>query len=626
MQTSDHSPPQPVTWRALELLIAMSSVCVALWYCLSILAQPAQRGMAVDEMTRAVNKYITAPDTTPRGIRYRWVPAAVPVTLPLPFAQHIVRFDSWVWPGATRFRLDIGARSYEIPVTVAEQPRRYQVYLPPTADQSAVTISMQVDGAKPFWAFSGMDVIPLTRLPHPQILALYLFLTALVSVLARRWRIPWGGAVLVSQVCIVVWALQTTPIAIYLPQTLARSDRAALVTGLVLTVGVIAAAPAARPWFARATRPQRITLLSTALICVAPLIATLYGPEPLSERVTENRRLTAFPSTIPTDMAAVSAAAIQTEQWLSDHYGWRSLFIRAKNELDYRVFGTSSRVYYGSNDFIYMRRWTDERFPALDSALRDPARRARLTARIRERVALYRDLGIRPIMVIAPSKEIIYPEHLPWYVPRYDTTLLREYIAELNAAGIEVIDGEQLLLAEKAHQPLLFHKQDFHWNRVAAHLVADEVQRRVSQTFPPVRAFAREVQIVTAPSPFADRDFAARWFDRYAVPPGVDIALPLPVGGEWRNTTDLGVAMDVWEGPTDQTAFPGQNLHIVGDSFSVRFIGAGFEYGFPRIYRSFFPTDAAAYPQWLRDHSISVVLWQLRDGGLTYFLDGLAEQ
>ncbi|MFM2032817.1 MAG: hypothetical protein RLZZ297_1582, partial [Chloroflexota bacterium] len=333
-----------------------------------------------------------------------------------------------------------------------------------------------------------------------------------------------------------------------------------------------------------------------------------------------------FPTALPQNMTEVAAAAVQTEQWLSDHYGWRSLLIRAKNELDYRVFGTSSRVYFGSDDVIYMRRWTDERLPALDAVLHDPSRRAALTERIRARIAFYRAQGIRPIMVVAPSKELIYPEYLPWYVPRYDSTALRAYIAELNAQGIEVIDGEQLLLAAKPTQPMLFHKQDFHWNRVAAHLVADEVLSRVSTTIPPVRPFRQTVTVVSAPSPFADRDFAALWFDRYDVPAGYDIELPLPAGGEWQHGSALGVAMDSWENPTAPVAYPNQNLHIVGDSFSVRFIGAGFEYGFPAVYRSFYPADAAAYPAWLREHNIGVVLWQLRDGGLTYFLDGLAEQ
>jgi alginate O-acetyltransferase complex protein AlgJ len=347
--------------------------------------------------------------------------------------------------------------------------------------------------------------------------------------------------------------------------------------GIVLTVAVLLWAPRARPWFRSASQAQRVTLLTTSMVCVAPVVALLYGPEPLTQRVTENRRLTAFPSAIPGDMAALADTTIQTEQWLSDHFGWRSLLIRTKNELDYRIFGTSSRVYYGSDDVIYMRRWSDERFPDLDAVLRDPQRRGLLLQRMRDRVAMYRAAGIVPIVVIAPSKEVIYPEYLPWYVAPYDTMLLRAFIVDLRAAGVTVIDAEQLLLDAKPQQPLLFHKQDFHWNSLAAHLVADAVLAEVAQVIPAQRPWRVPYRVVTAPSPFADRDFAGLLLDRYDVPAGVDIALDLPVTGEWRNTVVMGNAMDIWENTDPQVAFPAINLQIVGDSFSIRFIGAGFE-------------------------------------------------
>jgi hypothetical protein len=88
----------------------------------------------------------------------------------------------------------------------------------------------------------------------------------------------------------------------------------------------------------------------------------------------------------------------------------------------------------------------------------------------------------------------------------------------------------------------------------------------------------------------------------------------------------MGNAMDIWQNSDPQVAFPATNLQIVGDSFSIRFINAGFEHGFPAIYRSFYPADDSAYPAWLREHRIGVVVWQLRDAGLTYFLDDIAEQ
>ena len=607
-------------------LVIVLVVGATVWFAMRHLYTEDQRRVPVEAMTRSVNKYVTGIDTTPRGVRYRWVPSGVTVTVPAPFARSIVCFESWFWPDTAAHTIHIDETALTIPVAQALVPRRYQVLAHESQWSSAAQVTVTAQGEKPFWAFTGMHALPASTLPHPSLLVLALGVVVVVGGLVWRWYPSVLWAIGISHCVLLVWMVQTTPVALYLPQTLGRSDRWQLLAGITLTILILGAAPLARRWFADATAAQRVTLVTTCIICVAPVVALLYGPEPLEQRVSENRRLTAFPRTFPTSMVALAEAATTTEQWLSDHYGWRSMLIRTKNELAYRLFGTSSRVYFGSDDVIYMRRWSDERFPDLDAVLGDPVRRGALLERMRARVDMYRRMGIVPIVVIAPSKEVIYPEYLPWYVAPYDTTALRGLIADLRAIGVTVIDGEALLLSHKATMPLLFHKQDFHWNRVAAHLVADAVMAEVAQSIPAQRPWQRPVEIISAPSPFADRDFAGLMLDRYAVPAGYDIAMELPPTGEWSNQMVMGNAMDIWHNSDPQVSFPDVNLQIVGDSFSIRFINAGFEHGFPAIYRSFYPVDDAQYPAWLRAQRIGVVVWQLRDAGLTYFLDDIAEQ
>ncbi|MFM2310372.1 MAG: hypothetical protein RLY87_2494 [Chloroflexota bacterium] len=618
--------PIITTRRLVTALCIVLVIGATFGYAIRRLHDQDQRHVPVEAMTRAVNKYVTGIDTTPRGVRYRWVPGGVAVTVPAPFAPSIVTFDSWFWPDTTAHTIQLNQTTLTIPVDQAYIPRRYQVLALGSTWDSTATVTISVAGEKAFWAFTGMQAQPASSVPHVSLLILALAVICVVGVLVWRWYPSVLWATIVGHCVLLVWMLQTTPVAQYVPATLARQDRWLLVAGIVITVLMLGAIPLARAWFADATPAQRVTLLTTSIICVAPMVALLYGPEPLEQRVTENRRLTAFPRTFPSSMVALAEAATTTEQWLSDHYGWRSLLIRTKNELAYRVFGTSSRVYFGSDDVIYMRRWSDERFPDLDAVLNDPVRRGALFARMRARVDMYRGMGIVPIVVITPSKEVIYPEYLPWYVAPYDTTALRGFIADLRAAGVTVIDGEAVLLSHKASTPLLFHKQDFHWNRVAAHLVADAVMTKAAQSIPAQRSWQRPVEIISAPSPFADRDFAGLLLDRYAVPAGYDIAMELPPTGEWSNQMVMGNAMDIWHNSDPQVAFPDVNLQIVGDSFSIRFINAGFEHGFPAIYRSFYPVDDTQYPAWLREQRIGVVVWQLRDAGLTYFLDDIAEQ
>ena len=56
---------------------------------------------------------------------------------------------------------------------------------------------------------------------------------------------------------------------------------------------------AAKPWCVLAIPAQRLTLLTTSIVYVTPFIALLYGTQPLLQRVTEHRRLTAFPAMSP---------------------------------------------------------------------------------------------------------------------------------------------------------------------------------------------------------------------------------------------------------------------------------------------------------------------------------------
>ena len=610
----------------LHAVIVLLCFTVTLVWALVSLRDGTQRSVSVESLNRAVNKYVTEINSTPLGIRYRWVPSDVRIIIPTPDALGVVTLTTWFWPDTLDTRVTIDGHDIAIAPSLAAVPRRYQVLADTDPWVSHSTVTVHATGPKAFWAYTGMDVSPLTDLPHPTFLLLYFGMIAVLCVVIWQWLPSLLWMTLLAHAATALLIVQTNPLAFYLPNILAREDRLNFVSGIVLTVAVFLWAPLARPWFRTANQAQRVTLLTTSILFVAPVVALLYWPEPLEQRVTENRRLTAFPRTIPTSFTQVAHTTIQTEKWLSDHFGWRSLLIRTKNELDYRIFGTSSRVYFGSEDVIYMRRWSDERFPDLDAVLQDPQKRSLLLERIRDRMAIYRSAGILPILLIAPSKEVIYPEYLPWYVAPYDTSLLRSFIADLRAAGVTVIDAERLLLDAKPKQPMLFHKQDFHWNRLAAHLVTDAVIAEVAQVIPAQRPWRVPSRVYTAPSPFADRDFAALLLNRYNVPAGVDVALELPTTGEWRNTMVMGNAMDIWENTNPQVSFPNVNLQIIGDSFSIRFIGAGFESAFPAIYRSFYPKESTDYARWLQDRRIGVVLWQLRDAGLVYSLNDTDEQ
>src|SRR5580704_784240 len=41
--------------------------------------------------------------------------------------------------------------------------------------------------------------------------------------------------------------------------------------------------------------------------------------------------------------------------WFDDHFGFRPLFVKLRNEADYRIFATSRTVLIGKNEYLFQR-------------------------------------------------------------------------------------------------------------------------------------------------------------------------------------------------------------------------------------------------------------------------------
>ena len=92
-----------------------------------------------------------------------------------------------------------------------------------------------------------------------------------------------------------------------------------------------------------------------ALCLVVPLLQTLYPVfgtvvAPLEERRAPNP----FPPLrLVTGTNGDFAAGLN--KWFDDRVGFRDLFIRAKNQIDYTLFDTSKKVWIGSDGWLFDR-------------------------------------------------------------------------------------------------------------------------------------------------------------------------------------------------------------------------------------------------------------------------------
>lgn len=208
-----------------------------------------------------------------------------------------------------------------------------------------------------------------------------------------------------------------------------------------------------------------------ALCLVVPFLQTLYPVfgtvvAPLQER----RALSPLPPLrLITGTNGDFAAGLN--KWFDDRVGFRALFIRAKNQIDYTLFDTSKKVWVGSDGWLF------DRYPA-GTDLDDD----RLAILENGFVTLAHWLGDRDVHLIVvgyPDKSALYPEMAPPRMPQLWTSdsnygRLRQFLA--NRSELAFIDAEAIMKREKPRTAeRLYNKADMHVTEVAQIAVVKEI-------------------------------------------------------------------------------------------------------------------------------------------------------
>ena len=90
--------------------------------------------------------------------------------------------------------------------------------------------------------------------------------------------------------------------------------------------------------------------------------------------------------------------------------------------------------------------------------------------------------GRKLIVVIAPSRETIYPEWLPPYTEKVGTAdRLDQFMGFMNKmdSDVTILDLRDELTAAKHEYPLLYFKMDTHWNQQGAFLAYQEICKTI---------------------------------------------------------------------------------------------------------------------------------------------------
>src|SRR5580700_10992432 len=208
-----------------------------------------------------------------------------------------------------------------------------------------------------------------------------------------------------------------------------------------------------------------------ALCLVVPLLQTLYPVfgtivAPLEER----RALSPLPP-LRLLLGTNGDFAAELNAWFDDRAGFRDLFIRAKNQIDYTLFDTSKKAWIGSDGWLFDRY-------AADSAL-DDTQLAVLEKGFVTLAHWLGDRGIHLIVVGYPDKSALYPEMAPARMPLLWTSSsnyqrFRQFLA--SRSEFTFIDAEEIMKREKRRSAEhLYIKADMHVTEVAQIAVVKEI-------------------------------------------------------------------------------------------------------------------------------------------------------
>lgn len=176
--------------------------------------------------------------------------------------------------------------------------------------------------------------------------------------------------------------------------------------------------------------------------------------------------------------------------WLDRNFGLRKVLVRWQHILDVRLLKASmptDPVLAGNDDWLYLAQENPFLNVMDDYRVVRPLTQAELDVWVKvftARKDWLAERGIRYMVLVAPNKANIYPEHIPARFNRaHETTKLDQMVRALGAAGVEVVDLRPALTRAKALR-LSYYRTDSHWTPYGAFQAYRLLAERLGRHFP----------------------------------------------------------------------------------------------------------------------------------------------
>jgi hypothetical protein len=207
----------------------------------------------------------------------------------------------------------------------------------------------------------------------------------------------------------------------------------------------------------------------------------------------EGRALQPWPWHVPQSQLAQWPA--QIEGAYADRMGLRDVWIAARNTVRYELCGVSpdSKVIFGPGEWMHLPDSTYTEFVGRSPLPDEHWSRLADDFALRSQALAHK--GVRYLVALAPDKETVYPETVPWPWSVGRDALLERYTQELALRGVEQVELLPPLLELKQDDTArvaLYWRWGTHWSSLGAWAAANALLEAWSQTHPAVRPLPRE--------------------------------------------------------------------------------------------------------------------------------------
>jgi hypothetical protein len=176
------------------------------------------------------------------------------------------------------------------------------------------------------------------------------------------------------------------------------------------------------------------------------------------------------------------------DRYFTEKAGLRGQLVRTWNQVNFTFFGKVQRhqgthVIVGRDRWLYEQVYIDVYNRADDTPPEELDQRVRDVKRLQDELAK-RDIAF--VLVVAPSKVEVLPEHVPpgLLAPgRAERRTAYDRLAPMLAkAGVNLVDARRFFMEKKNELPYpLFSRGGVHWNYYGAGLVVEQVIEQIER-------------------------------------------------------------------------------------------------------------------------------------------------